>query len=530
MRFLKKAVIPGVSAVLLLTAACSGGTGVSKDTAKSDAKPDENKIYNIRSERFSIRPFQPPQDNPLDAMIKKDLNINLKVDVGVGNYENWLKQFNTRVASGDLPDLVMLQRADLVRFAKSGTVIPIDDLLKQVPELKNRMSEANWKFASVDNKIYGVPYLNQTGPFNALVIRKDWLDRLGLKMPTTTDELFEVLKAFTFGDPDGNGKQDTFGLSGEINFVTFSALTNAFGLPQFGGSKEGIPDDWIDAQGKLHFGPISDEYKQYLQYMNKLYAAKVLDPDIANINTSLFQQKMVQGQIGAALMFNPHQNFFAGRPWLDSIKKADPKANWVYVSPVKGPNGLSGNNSASPSSQYSTVVTKAALSEPGKALKVVQLLAYMYREGFNGGKGGQFLDFGAEGTDHKTTNGKITQVLPQLAVDQNNYLTPYTMGGEPNHLDPIQLQATTEEFQWFRKLDEDKSKDNRIVNYYYSSLPFVYDGDTYVKEMSLKFIYGKEDLSKWGEYVQTLNDRYQYKKVQEARTKELQDMGIYKGK
>jgi putative aldouronate transport system substrate-binding protein len=342
--------------------------------------------------------------------------------------------------------------------------------------------------------------------------------------------LFEVLKAFTFNDPDGNGKQDTFGLTGEISFVTFSALTNSFGLPQFGGSKEGIPDDWIDSQGKLHFGPISDEYKQYLQFMNKLYAAKVLDPDIATINTALFQQKMVQGQVGVGMMFNPHMNFFTGRPWLENIKKADSKANWVYLSPVRGPGGLAGNNSSSPSSQYSTAVTKAALSEPGKAAKIVQLLSYMYREGFTGGKGGQFVDFGMDGVHHKETNGKITQVLPKLAEDQNSYLTNYTMGGEVNHLDPIKLQASEVEYKWFEKLNAEKSKNSQIVNFFYGTLPFVYDGDTYVKEMSLKFIYGKEDLGKWNEYVQTLNDRYQYKKVQETRIKELQDMGIYKGK
>jgi putative aldouronate transport system substrate-binding protein len=530
MSLLQKGMITGMSLMLVFTAACSSGTPEKKAEEKAPSKVDENKVYSVRYERFSLRPFQPPQDNPFDAMIKKDLNVNLKVDVSVGNYENWLKQFNTRVASGDLPDIIQIQRADLVRFAKSGTVIPIDDLLKNAPELKKRLSDDNWKFTSIDNKIYGIPWLNPTGFFNSIVIRKDWLDKLNLKMPTTTDELFEVLKAFTFNDPDGNGKQDTFGLSGEINFVTFSALTNAFGLPQFGASKEGIPDDWIDSQGKLHFGPISDEYKQYLQFMNKLYAAKVLDPDIATINTSLFQQKMVQGQVGVAMMFNPHQNFFTGRPWLENIKKADPKANWVYLSPVKGPTGLFGNNSDSPSSQYSTAVTKAALSEPGKAEKIIQLLAYMYREGFTGGKGGQFVDFGAEGTNHKQANGKITELLPQLAVDQNNYLSNYTMGGEVNHLDPIKLQATEAENQWFGKLNAEKSKNNRIVNYFYGTLPFVYDGDTYIKEMSLKFIYGKEDISKWNEFVQTLNDRYQYTKVQETRTKELQEMGIYKGK
>jgi putative aldouronate transport system substrate-binding protein len=310
--------------------------------------------------------------------------------------------------------------------------------------------------------------------------------------------------------------------------VTLSALTNAFGLPQYGSTKDGIPEDWIDAQGKLHFGPISDEYKHYLQYMNQLYEAKVLDPDLISNSATIFQQKMVQGQVGVVAMFSPQQNMFEGRAWYESLKKADPNAEWVYLSPVKGPNGYYGNNADAQSSVFSIAMTKNVLKEPGKAKKVMELLAYMYNDGYAGGKGGRFIDFGAEGIHHQTGSGRIKQLLPQLSNDQNNYLLAYSMGGVLNHRDVTKLQATESEYELSEKIDADKSKNNRIVNYFYDSLPFEYNGDNYIKDASMKFIYGKEEFSEWEDYVRTLNEQYQYAQVQQIRLKELKQKGLLK--
>ena len=71
-----------------------------------------------------------------------------------------------------------------------------------------------------------------------LLIRKDWLDNLGLEVPTTLDELFDVMYAFTYNDPDGNGKNDTWGYGAFIEETTyesypgrrFEPLMGAFGV------------------------------------------------------------------------------------------------------------------------------------------------------------------------------------------------------------------------------------------------------------------------------------------------------------
>lgn len=482
----------------------------------------EKPLITVVYDRFSVRPFRPPNHNPLENMIEEDLGIDMQMKVVVGGYLDWISKFNALAARNQLPDLVMLERSDLIRFAQEGTIIPLDELLSKAPALKNRIN--NWSFSIVNEHIYGIPFINPNGPYTALYIREDWLEKLGLPMPTTTDELFDVLYAFTFHDPDGNGKDDTYGFSAEnVSVAALSPIGNAFGLPQLGYTQEGIPEDWIDAQGNLHFGPISKQYKHYLQYMHRLYEAKVMDPDIGSNSIGTLQNKVVQGHVGIIPMFNPQQNIFHGRSWYEEIKRTDPNAKWVYLPPIHGPDGHYGNNADSPSSKYSVAITNNVLHEPGKAEKIIELLDYMYKDGFAGGKGGLYGDIGIEGVHHVKEKDKVVQLLPQLLEDQNSYLIPYGMGGVTSHPDIIMLQSKQEDQTTFERINMDRSRGNLIVNYYYDALPFEYDGDRYIQETSIKFIYGKINFSEWEEYVRRLNEEYYYSRVQEVRKKELVD-------
>lgn len=529
--------------MMLVVTACSSNKDANKD-ANNDAKPSESvqasqppatesgasahdKTFEVTFERFSINAFEPPADNVIERMIKDDLNVNLKLAIGVGNYANWAQQFSTRVAANDLPDIVFLNKADVAKFAKNGTIIPLDDLLDKYPDFKGRLDEQAWKLSSVDQKIYGVPNLNPEGPYTANYIRKDWLDKLGLEMPKTAEEFRSVLQAFTEGDPDGNGQKDTFGYTvDDPNFAIMSTLTNIFGVPQFGTAEYGIPMDWIDSSKQLHFGPISDEYKAYLGYMHQLMADKVIDPDIASNTFAIFKQKMAQGKAGVVSMFLPQLKMFENNTWLKQIKEVSPQAEWVYLPPIQGPNGDKGNNATSPDASYFTALTKKVLEEPGKAERAIELLDYMFRDGYDGKAGGQFIDFGVEGVHHKKEGGKITEILPQYNADVEKYLNMYTMGGVPNSPEVLKIISSEKDYSTFEQMDADRSKGDLITNYYYQALPFAYDGNNYIQEMSLKFIYGREDLSKWDDYVKTLNERYKYAEVQKLRTQELKDLGF----
>ncbi len=124
-----------------------------------------------------------------------------------------------------------------------------------------------------------------------MVIRKDWLDRLGLKVPTTLDELYEVARAFTEDDPDGNGKKDTtgFGDRSDLRYSSFKTLSSYFGTP----------NGWkVDENGK--FTPEFDtpQYLETIKYSNKLYKNGYISKDFAVTAKTDQQQQFAQGKTG----------------------------------------------------------------------------------------------------------------------------------------------------------------------------------------------------------------------------------------
>ena len=141
-----------------------------------------------------------------------------------------------------------------------------------------------------DGKIYEIGKVKEAVPAHILLIRTDWLKKLNLKMPTTTDELFAVAKAFADQDPDGNGKKDTYGL----NMSTYSeqAINEMFGE---GSSKDllawGVKDGKVIRQW--------DNELASLTFKKKLYDDGIIDKDYINDKDGAkAKQDFLNGKIG----------------------------------------------------------------------------------------------------------------------------------------------------------------------------------------------------------------------------------------
>ncbi len=156
--------------------------------------------------------------NKITRRLEEELGIKIKYD--------WIvpqDQFNTKwnltIASGNLPDVM---RMNVRQFQELSTADAILDVTKYVDEYASPALEWLYELdegftrdaSTVNGKLYSVP-ITGTSPNNTplLWIRKDWLDRVGLEVPTTIDEFMEVARAFRNNDPDGNGKKDTYGLA-----------------------------------------------------------------------------------------------------------------------------------------------------------------------------------------------------------------------------------------------------------------------------------------------------------------------------
>jgi multiple sugar transport system substrate-binding protein len=120
---------------------------------------------------------------------------------------NFDQQLQARASTKDLPDVMINDTALMGSYQSQGLLKAIDpDSIAG----HDQISAKSWSSTvGLDGKHYGIPYSRQA---QTLMIRKDWLKKLGLKAPTTWQEMLDVAKAFATRDPDGDGKKDTYGI------------------------------------------------------------------------------------------------------------------------------------------------------------------------------------------------------------------------------------------------------------------------------------------------------------------------------
>lgn len=147
----------------------------------------------------------------------------------------WAEQIGVILASGDMPDVVVGSISNFAAYTES--FLPLNDLVEQyAPNLSAFYDERpDLKVAGTmeDGQLYSLPLFQQQGYYthnNRYAINQDWLDRVGMDVPTTQDELFEVLMAFKEQDANGNGDPND-----EISFSmhgnTAAALdANSYGM------------------------------------------------------------------------------------------------------------------------------------------------------------------------------------------------------------------------------------------------------------------------------------------------------------
>lgn len=195
---------------------------------------------------------------------------------------------NLMFASGDMADMAYVTPAQQSQFGVNDTLlIPLDELLEQygfywkqwidlIPDIKELAKES-------DGKTYVVPQIWPESPVNigtGFFIRLEWMEELGLEMPKTVEELYDVLVAFRDNDPAGNG---------ETIPMAFRAweLSSIYG---FWGTYPGI----YQVDGVVKYGPITDEFKEGLSFLRKCYEEELLDSDFALSDQKLFDSNIVK--------------------------------------------------------------------------------------------------------------------------------------------------------------------------------------------------------------------------------------------
>ncbi|MFL0557117.1 extracellular solute-binding protein [Paenibacillus barengoltzii] len=317
-------------------AGCGGGKSAdSRSPAPSDTSLFNKEGLPIVNEPVTLKVLTMRWGNMGDTFTQnqwlKDLekSTNVKIEWQVVSSNDWNEQKSIMLASGTLPDIILGDQT----FSDSDIVNnlsyfrPLDEYIDQyMPNLKAAMAETpELKKISTfpDGKIYSLPTRLPSRPKtkNQPVINKAWLDKLGLQVPDTIDDLYNVLKAFKEQDPNGNGKAD------EIPYTETGLspdFLNPFGITDINATNMLVKD------GKPVFYPTSEEYKEGLKYAHKLYAEGLIDKELFTQDatmTSAKQQNADAPIVGFTNQWTPDAVF--GK-WSDQ---------YIAIPPIAGPDG-----------------------------------------------------------------------------------------------------------------------------------------------------------------------------------------------
>ena len=342
----------------------------------------------------------PPDDWIAYQVIHDELNINLTYAIIPTGADGEAK-INAVAAANDLPDLFQMvsanndNRGALLRLVDLGLMAPVEDLMPLMPERAklHYNDPLAIDLVSFYDHQYGLPEPPPIPKREGLVIRKDWLDKLGLAVPTTPEELFAVAQAFTTQDPDGNGKNDTYGFGGFLNGqglgTRFDFIMGAYGVP-------GV---WnFTGKGDFGLNVRNDQYPEALAYFKSLVDAKVIDPDWPTLTRDDFRARWKQGTFGIMWEdFAAISNKSNYTPFDENF----PDGEWIPVAAPKGPNGDAYYGVYTGRGQIFGVSQKAI--DEGKGEAIARLLEWMATDGY------YLLGFGEEGKNFIIdANGNIS--------------------------------------------------------------------------------------------------------------------------
>lgn len=431
-------------------------------------------------------------------------NVSLESSVSKSSSDE-TTAYNLMLTSGNLADIISYNSiSDLEKLGHDGGLIPLNDLIDQyAPHLK-KVLEENDKFRKIataeDGNIYVIPKLQTMDVAEGQFIRTDWLEKLGLEVPNTVDELHDVLKAFRDEDPNGNGIQDEIPMFTRDN-ESFDGVLNLWD------AHEGF----YVRDGKITFGPMEDEFKLAMTNAIQWYNEGIIDPEW-----------FTRGANARDVLLGANQGGFCV-DWFSSngeynTKLADtiPGFAFMPIAPVENQNGK-------------RIAHTSRVGMPGWGISSQckdPEAAIKYFDFWFTDAGNDLCNYGIEGvTYNKNDDGSVTYTDAVTKTDKTvlselrNYGVQYRIG---------MIQDYAYEEAWSNDIAKEGIQMYVDGGYVYTPLPqlngklalkYTSDEDSeytkimasitpYVTEMIQKWALGAQDFdSTYDGFVQTLKDK-----------------------
>lgn len=422
-----------------------------------------------------------PENDVIKQEIEKKANVKLNhIAPPAANY---VEKTNIILSSKDLPDLVKLQSNmfnDLFNYAEQGALMDLTELVKKAPNILKNIPKEALDRCTINGKLYAIPVWCSPNRMNP-IMRQDWLDNLGLKAPTTIDELHNVLTAFVKNDPDKNGKNDTYGLTG-AGLETFEPIFGAFGVT-------GVSTYWYESNGELKSQATNPKVADALKLLKNWYAEGLIDPEFVVIkNDSELNEKAMKNQFGMTYRWWTYE------PKIEmEMRKVDPKVTFARIAPPIGPNGESGVRGVGLIN--GAVVMLKGAKNPEACMR---LLDYMHTEN------GMMTQYsGVEGTHwEKKADGKY-YTLPQFDKDQKwiQWYAAFENEWPLLKVETPLVQSRRDAFNW--KIIKNAG-DGLLTE---AERKYSADLSALIIDAYVKFITGKRDIGEFNKFVEDWNNK-----------------------
>lgn len=339
MKMKKRLLMPVAAAFLLsvsLIVGCTNNNAADTGGAASPAQdaPKSNTASELGSKPLSFTFYgnydwytMPAWgDDAASKWIKDNKKVEIKA-VSSGGAAS--QKLNTMIASGDLPDVIWMDRgSDVEKLRAAGMLVPLDDYINKYPNLKKWLGDAGLNMLRAsDGKIYGFPnwYTNQPNGNAGYVVNKKIYKDLGSPKLETTDDLYNYLKDVKEKYPNVVPFEPTLAKDGQGLDVLYTAFAENHSNVFVG--NRAVPNG--EKLNSIFTDPV---FRDSMQYISKLFREKLLDQDSMTHTLDQVTEKVMKGNVAVLASSSPTELGLKGNAELSA---KDPDAGYFMVWPIR---------------------------------------------------------------------------------------------------------------------------------------------------------------------------------------------------
>ena len=308
---------------------------------------------------------------------------------------------NNLMAAGSAPDVCVTYDSNLVaNYRDLGGILNIapyvDTLLIDLKEFLGpdlALPGRDFIMRNADNQtgaIYSVQAKRMNTASHNTFIRKDWLDKLGLPLPKTTEEYYNALKAFKEQDPGGVGANSVipFTMTTDVRWRA-APLLESFVDVNFTEK-----DRWINTAGGV--GYLFPGYKEGVRFLNKMYNEGLIDPEFPLYNDDVASNNLIKSGVVGSLIHSWDEVYRSGSPdILKDLRANVPDAEFITIDPFVNGAGVTRKSIYDAAGLH--IIIPASSKNPEGALRYINWIAKFENR--------YFLQIGEEGVTHSMVNG-----------------------------------------------------------------------------------------------------------------------------